>query len=60
MDVIDTVSLKLTKTIPTRGGIHNTFTTPDGEHVVAGSIAGRNLTVIDTKTDEPVWSLFFQ
>lgn len=59
VDVIDSVSLQLLKTIPTRGGVHNTFTTPDGEYVVAGSIVGRNLTVIDTKTDEPSWSLFF-
>ena len=59
VDVIDTATLKLTKTIQTRGGIHNTFTTPDGKHVIAGSIAGRNLTVIDSETDEPIWSLFF-
>lgn len=59
VDVIDTAALKRVKTIPTRGGIHNTFATPDGQFIVAGSIAGRNLTVIDTKTDEPAWSLFF-
>ena len=47
------------KTIPTKGGIHNTFVTPDGAYVVAGSIVGRKLTVIDTKTDEPVWSMSF-
>jgi YVTN family beta-propeller protein len=59
VDVIDAVSLERLKTIPTRGGIHNTFTTPDGAFVVAGSIAGRSLTVIDAKTDEPMWSLYF-
>jgi YVTN family beta-propeller protein len=59
VDVIDTLSLRLTKTIPTKGGIHNTFTTPDGAYVVAGSIAGRNVTIIDTKTDEPVWTIGF-
>ena len=60
VDVIDSVSLQLLKTIPTKGGVHNTFATPDGAYVVAGSIVGRNLTVIDTKTDEPVWSLSFE
>jgi YVTN family beta-propeller protein len=59
VDVIDTQALKRTKSVATRGGIHNTFVTPDGRHIVAGSIAGRNLTVIDTTTDEPIWSLFF-
>ena len=59
VDVIDTVSLKNEKSIPTRGGVHNTFVTPDGKYVIAGSILGRNLTVIDSKTEEPLWSLFF-
>ena len=59
VDVIDTQAMTLAKTIPTKGGIHNTFVTPDGKFAVAGSIAGRNLTVIDTATDAPVWSLAF-
>jgi YVTN family beta-propeller protein len=59
VDVIDTVSLQRVKTIPTKGGIHNTFATPDGRFVVAGSIAGRMLTVIDVATEEPVWTLGF-
>jgi YVTN family beta-propeller protein len=59
VDVIDTASMARVKTIPTRGGIHNTYVTPDGKYIVAGSIAGRMLTVIDSKTEEPVWSLSF-
>jgi YVTN family beta-propeller protein len=58
VDVIDTVSLEKVKSIPTKGGIHNVYVTPDGLHVVAGSIAGRVMTVIDAKTEEPVWTLF--
>jgi YVTN family beta-propeller protein len=46
------------KSIPTKGGIHNTYVTPDGKYVVAGSIAGKVMTVIDQKTEEPVWTLF--
>ena len=30
-----------------RGGMHNTYVTPDGKFAVAGSIAGRSMTVID-------------
>jgi YVTN family beta-propeller protein len=56
VDVIDTASLKNVKTIPMPGGIHNIYVTPDGKNVVAGSIAGRRLTVLDTATDEEVWA----
>jgi YVTN family beta-propeller protein len=58
VDVIDTASLEKVKSIPTKGGIHNVYVSPDGRHVVAGSIAGRVMTVIDQKTDEPMWTLF--
>jgi YVTN family beta-propeller protein len=58
VDVIDTASLEKVKSIPTKGGIHNVYVTPDGRHVVAGSIAGRLMTVIDQRTEEPLWTLF--
>jgi YVTN family beta-propeller protein len=58
VDVIDTKTLERVKSIPTKGGIHNVYVTPDGKHVIAGSIAGRVMTVIDQKTDEPLWTLF--
>jgi YVTN family beta-propeller protein len=60
VDVIDTKTLERVKSIATKGGIHNVYVTPDGKHVIAGSIAGRLMTVIDQKTDEPLWTLFEQ
>jgi len=59
VDVIDATSQERVKTVPTRGGVHNTYVTPDGKYVVAGSIVGRVLTVIDAKSEEPAWSLAF-
>jgi len=59
VDVIDTTTLQKIKTIPTKGGIHNTFVTPDGKFVIAGSIVGRLITVIDSNTNEPVWTMPF-
>ena len=59
VDVIDTTSGTRARSIPTKGGIHNTFVTPDGKHVVAGSIDGTNYTVIDVKTEEPLWTQMF-
>jgi YVTN family beta-propeller protein len=59
VDVIDTVSLTKDKTVPTKGGVHNTYVTPDGKYAIAGSIVGKNITAIDTKTDEVAWVLDF-
>ena len=59
VDVIDAASLANVKTIATEGGVHNTFMTPDGKFVIAGSIIGRNLTVIDAATESKLWSMSF-
>jgi YVTN family beta-propeller protein len=56
IDVIDTRTLEKVKSISVPGGIHNIYVTPDGEYVVAGSVAGRRLTILDTGTDEEVWA----
>jgi YVTN family beta-propeller protein len=39
--------------------VHNTYVTPDGKFIVAGSIVGKILTVIDAQTLQPVWELPF-
>ena len=59
VDVVDMVAEQKIKFIPTIGGEHNTFMAPDSKYVVASSTRGKNITVIDTKTDEPVWTLYF-
>jgi YVTN family beta-propeller protein len=56
VDVVDTTSGTLAKSIAVKGDVHNTYVTPDGKYVVSGSIAGKVMTVIDAKTEEPVWS----
>jgi len=62
VDVIDTASLTLVKTIALRGGIHDLNITPDGKYVIAGSSRGAKppanlMNVIDAKTNQVVWSL---
>ena len=57
VDVIDTTTLTRVKSIRTEGGIHNTYVTPDGKFVVAGSIPGKKVNVIDQKTEEIVWTV---
>jgi len=59
VDVIDTASMTRAKSIACKGGVHNTYVTPDDRFVVAGSVVGKMLTVIDRKTEEIVWSLPF-
>jgi len=60
VDVVDLGAQRVVKSIPMLGGVHNVYVTPDGRHAVAGMIAARTLTVIDSKTDDPVWSLHFE
>jgi YVTN family beta-propeller protein len=57
VDVIDTATQTRVKTVPTKGAIHNAYVTPDGKYVVAGSIGGKSVNVIDAKTEEPAWSV---
>lgn len=59
VDVIDTASMEKVKTLPMKGGVHNTYVTPDDKFVLAGSVVGKILTVIDRKTEQPVWELRF-
>lgn len=59
VDVVDTASLQRVKSIPIKGEVHNTYVTPDGRFVIAGSIAGKTLTVIDQRTEEPAWVMDF-
>jgi YVTN family beta-propeller protein len=59
VDIIDTASAMRAKTIPIKGGIHNTYVTPDGKYAVSGSIPSASMTVIDTKTEEPAWTYEF-
>ncbi len=59
VDVVDTDVLRRVKSIPVNGAVHNTYVTPDGKFVVAGSIAGKNITVIDATTEQPVWVIDF-
>lgn len=57
VDVIETGSLTDIKTLKTKGPIHNPYVTPDGKYVVAGSIKGKSVNVIDTQTDQTAWTL---
>src|SRR6266702_6333576 len=57
-DVIDTASLSKITSIRTEGPVHNLYVSPDGKYVVAGDAsAGGYVSVLDTQTDAPAWSI---
>jgi YVTN family beta-propeller protein len=60
VDVIDTRRLEKVNSISVEGAVHNTYVTPDGKFVVAGSIAGRKISVIDAGTEQVVWTVPFE
>lgn len=59
VDVIDTMALQRVKTFPIKGSGHNIYLTPDGRYVVAGSVSGKSMTIIDQQTEEPLWDMTF-
>ncbi len=59
LDIIDTRALARTKSVPVRGRLHNVYVTPDSKYVITGSVRSKVLTVIDLKTEEPVWWIEF-
>src|SRR5690349_9038497 len=57
VDIIDTRTLTLKKTVPVHGRLHNIYVTPDGKYAVMGSIPKKLITVIDLATEEIAWEL---
>jgi len=57
VDVIDTAAQEKVKSIAVKGAVHNTYVTPDGKYVISGSIPSKTITVIDAKTETPLWDL---
>src|SRR5258707_10179811 len=57
VDVIDANTLARTKSILVNGRLHNIYVTPDGKHLITGSIPGKLLTAIDLEREVPIWEL---
>jgi len=59
LDVVDTGTLTLKKSVAVKGGLHNVYVTPDGKYAVAGSVRKNMLTIVDLATEEVAWELPF-
>ena len=57
LDIVDTKTLTLKKTIPTHARLHNPYVTPDGKYAIMGSIPKKSITVVDLATEEISWVL---
>ncbi len=57
LDIIDTASMELVKSIAVKGRLHNVYVTPDNKCAITGSIRNKMLTVIDLATDQVAWEL---
>jgi YVTN family beta-propeller protein len=59
IDIVDTTTLEKVKTIPMKAAMHDMVLTSDGKYMVAGSPKGKFISVIDLKTEQPVWEVNF-
>src|SRR5262245_37259781 len=55
LDVIDPVKLEVKKTIPTKGRLHNCYTSNDGNTAICGSVQTGYFTAFDMKTETIAW-----
>jgi len=56
VQVIDTVALKVVKTIEVQGGIHDPWMSPDGKELLVMSPEGRFMDLFDTRGDHLIWT----
>ena len=57
LDIIDTATLELVKSIPVRRGLHDLAITADGKFAAAGSPGGQVLVVFDLQKMETAWEI---
>jgi len=59
IDIVDVSSFKKVKTLEMKGGMHDCYITPDGKYVVASSLGGKFLSVLDPNSNEILWTVTF-
>jgi YVTN family beta-propeller protein len=56
IQIVDTSALKVIKTIETKGGIHDTWISPDGKLLLGMSPSAKFMNVYDTATDKLLYT----
>src|SRR4051794_30493900 len=57
LDIVDTASLAVVKSVPVGRAPHNVYCTPDGRWMIATSMGDDKLTAIDIKTESPAFEI---
>jgi YVTN family beta-propeller protein len=57
IEVVDATSLEKVTSVPIQGAVHYAYLTPDGRYIVAASVGGGTLTVVDAQTFEIKWMM---
>jgi DNA-binding beta-propeller fold protein YncE len=55
VDFVDTATLKVVKTVPTSGPLHNCYVTPDQKFVACDSPEAHNVAVVDIRAQRLAW-----
>ncbi|MSP93987.1 MAG: hypothetical protein EXR00_01850 [Alphaproteobacteria bacterium] len=55
LDIVDPVKMEVAKTIPTKGRLHNCYTSADGLNAFCGSVQTGMFTMFDLKTQTIAW-----
>ena len=55
VDIVDTTSLKVIKTVPTTGPLHNCYVTPDDKYVACDSPEAHDVAVVDIQAEKLAW-----
>lgn len=59
IDIVDVPSFTVTQSIRMKGGMHDCYTTHDGKYIVATSLGGKFMSVLDPKSAAILWTLDF-
>jgi YVTN family beta-propeller protein len=59
VDIVDTTSLTVIKTLPMKVPMHDCYISPDSKYVVGGSPEGKFAAVIDLQTEQVAWEVPF-
>ena len=57
LDIVDPNTLERRASVPVNGRLHNVYVSADSRYVIAGSIPGKVITVIDLDKEQVAWEL---
>jgi YVTN family beta-propeller protein len=59
VDIVNVADFKKVNSIPTKGGMHDCYINPDGKYIIASSLGGQYILLIDPNTEKILWTMDF-